>query len=598
MTKISPHSNDTGEKLPQILDSGPARNQSPEGEIRIERKRFKRIRWFFIKMLGQILLWDVIFSFPILRLVRPEPLRRWQAVARRYKTMATELGGVLIKLGQFLSSRVDLLPLEVTRELSGLQDKVLPEPIDAIIAQIEDDFSKSLNEIFPEFSMESVGAASLAQAHVAKLKDGTMAVVKVLRPGIDVLVKTDLEVMGRVCRWFNHFRQIRNRMNLDLLMTEFTATTMRELDMTLEKENIQRFFKNFKYDPHVYIPRLFEDYCASRTLTMEDVSYIKIHDLEALQECGIDCSQVADRLYNSYMKQVFLNNFIHVDPHPGNLFVRPLPSAMEKKAGIHAFLPGEKVSYCHGRPFQIVFIDFGMTAVISERVKTAMRVGAIGMANRDAGKMIQAYITAGVLQPGADLRRLEEAHQDWFQRVWGLHMGKLHEVAYKEARYFMKEYRDIITRFPFQLQSDMLFIGRAVGILAGMATHIDPEFDPWTKTLPYARRFAMEEFKADWEGWPEEAFQLGRHFLKIPTNFDRVLDKAGKGTLTIQTSLSPETRRAIKRIDMSVKRFSWMVLATGLLVSGVNLYIAGHMALGVVCIIAAFLVFIWAVRRV
>lgn len=263
----------------------------------------------------------------------------------------------------------------------------------------------------------------------------------------------------------------------------------------------------------------------------------------------------------------------------------------------NAFFPGDAPVYCEDRPFQIAFIDFGMTAVIPPRFKAALRAMAIGVGTRDARKVVQAYVTAGVLQPGVDTVRLEAAHEDWFNRLWGIRMGKFHAIAYEEARYFLKEYRDLITDIPFQLQGEMLFVGRAVGILAGLATQLDPDFDPWEKSIPYARDFAREELKLDWKDLPEEIFQLGRHLSRIPAVLDQVLDKARHGSLSMQVSLSPETRKAIKRIDLSVKRFAWMVLSAGLLVSGVNLYIAHHLRLGVVFMSLAALVFLWGMRK-
>jgi predicted unusual protein kinase regulating ubiquinone biosynthesis (AarF/ABC1/UbiB family) len=143
----------------------------------------------------------------------------------------------------------------------------------------------------------------------------------------------------------------------------------------------------------------------------------------------------------------------------------------------------------------------------------------------------------------------------------------------------------------------MLFVGRAVGILAGMATQLDPEFDPWEKSIPYARQFAREELRFNWKDLPEEVLILGRHLVRIPSALDQVLDKARHGSLAIQVSLSPETRKAIKRIDLSVKRFAWMVLSAGLLISGVNLYIAHHLRLGAVCILLSMLVFLWGMRK-
>lgn len=590
--------------------SGPAADRrhdppiGPDGDSdsaphQIERRRYRRVRWFFTKVFLQIILWDTLFTLPVLQFFRPDPLPRWQSVARRFREMAAELGGVLIKMGQFLSIRVDIFPAAVIRELSGLQDEVAPERFEHIAEQIEADFGRPLDRVFAFFASAPLGSASLAQAHLARLHSGEEAVVKVLRPGIHRLVQTDLSAMRLVCRWLSFFRHIRSRVNLERLMTEFTATTLAELDLAREAENILRFAADFADDPHVYIPRVYRDCSIGRTLTLENVFYFKIADIKAIQACGISCSDVAAKLYDIYMKQIFTTNFVHIDPHPGNLFVRPLPDQDELDRGKTGFNPGEPVPCSENRPFQIVFIDFGMTAVISERLKAAMRMGAIGIASQDVRKVIQAYVVAGILQPGTDLRRMEEAHEDWLQRIWGLRMGKIQEVIFRETRYFIRQYRDLIRETPFQLQADMLFIGRAVGILAGMATTLNPEFDPWQQTIPHARRFTQEELKAEWQGATEELFQLGRHILKIPSRLDHVLTKAGQGSLVMQVSLSPETRKAIRRIDISVKRFSWMVIAAGLLVSGVNLHIAGKdPVLSLLLTGFAILAFLWGLRKV
>ena len=566
--------------------------------LQIDLKRYRKVRWFFVKVLLQIVYWDILLNRPILRWFRPDPLPRWQSVARRYKEMAMDMGGVLIKLGQFLSIRVDILPPEVTTELADLQDEVAPETYQDIVRELENDFHISLTDRFKDLSPEPLGAASLAQAHLATLNSGEEVVIKILRPDIERLVETDLSVMLLVCQWLKLFRTIRSRVDLDRLVEEFTKTTRDELDLIKERENIEKFSEDFKDDPEVYIPRVFKDYCASRTLTLENVFYIKITDIDGMLSCGVNCADVADTLYDIYMKQIFVTNFIHADPHPGNLFVKPLPTEKEMKDGITAFAPSEHVPEKPNRPFQIVFIDFGMTAIVPERLKNAMRTAAIGIGTQDTRKVVQSYVMAGVLQPGADLRQIEIIHEDWFQRLWGIQMGRLQEVAFKEASYFLKEYRDLIMEMPFQFQVDLLFIGRAIGILAGISTKLDPEFDPWKKTIPYAKKFAIEELKADWQGWPEEIIMLGQHMLKIPSNLGQVLTKAKQGALSIRVSLSPETRRAIRRIDISVKRFSWTVLATGLLVCGINLHIAGKGRLfGMILILLAVCSFLWGMRR-
>jgi predicted unusual protein kinase regulating ubiquinone biosynthesis (AarF/ABC1/UbiB family) len=564
----------------------------------IDHRRYRRIWRFFLRVLLQSAWWDGLFALPLLQLVRPAPLPRWQAVARRYREIAVEMGGVLIKLGQFLSTRVDLLPPEITHELAGLQDKVAPAAPEAVMAVVAAAFGRPSDEIFHRFEPTPIGAASLAQAHRAVLPDGREVIVKVLRPGIHVLVETDLNVMGRICRWLRMFRFVRQRMDLDILLAEFTRTTRCELDLAQERLNLLRFAADFRGQAHVYIPAVFEDFCRPSVLTLENVAYAKITDMAALQDAGIEPAAVAARLYETYMHQIFVSNFVHVDPHPGNLFVRPLATAEEIQAGREAFAPGEPVPLHPQRDFQLVFIDFGMTAEISARLKAAMRIAAIGISTQDVRKVIQAYVIAGALRPGTDLRRLEEAHQEWLQKIWGLRLGKIQETAFRELRYFMREYRDLIVGTAFQVQADMLFIGRAVGILAGLATRIDPDFDPWSQTLPYAKRFAMEELTGEWQGLWEELFMIGRQVWNIPAQLDQVLTRAKQGALTVRVSLSPETRQAIRRIDLSVRRFAWMVITVGLLVSGVNLHIADKSPpFGIVLIVLAVASFLWGMMK-
>ncbi len=593
-----PHAGATGDDSPSPTPRSCSLAEDAPPESAIDQRRYRRIWSFFLGVLLQAAVWDGLFALPLLNMVRRAPLPRWQAVARRYRDIATEMGGVLIKLGQFLSTRVDLLPPEITQELAGLQDEVAPALPEAVTEVVAAAFGRPVTKVFQAFDTTPIGAASLAQAHRAVLPDGREVILKVLRPGIHVLVETDLKAMARICRWLKKFKFVRRRMDLDILLDEFIRTTRCELDLQQEHENLKRFASDFADNPHVYIPRVFEDYCRPSVLTLENVAYIKITDTCALEAAGIEPAAVAERLYDTYMHQIFVTNFVHVDPHPGNLFVRPLPLAEELDVCEAGFAPGEAVPCQPERPFQLVFIDFGMTAEISERLKAAMRLAAIGISTQDTRKVIQAYIVADALRPGTDLRRLEKAHQEWLQKIWGLRMGKIQETAFRELRYFLREYRDLIVGTAFQLKADMLFIGRATGILAGLATRIDPDFDPWSKTMPYAKRFAMEELTGEWQGLFDELFLLGRHLWRIPAELDQVLTRAKQGALTFQVSLSPETRQAIRRIDMSVRRFAWMVLTAGLMVSGVNLHIADkNPPLGIVMIGLSVVAFLWGMGR-
>ncbi len=583
---------DLHRELGQVLNPG----GTPPDSAKIDWQRYRKVRWFFAKAFLHVIWWDIILNRLGLKWLRTPPLPRWQKIARNYRGLAVEMGGVLIKLGQFLSIRVDILPTEVTSELAGLQDEVPPERLTEVLAQIEADFGRPVSEIFTRFSPEPVGAASLAQVHLARLANGEEVVVKVLRPGIDVMVETDLTAIGLAIRWLKFYKRISTRVDLDWLAEEFTTVTRNELDFKAEGQHAERFAQDFADDPHVYIPKVHWEYSAARTLTLENVGYIKIGDLAAIDAAGISRAEVAKKFYNIYMHQIFVTNFVHADPHPGNIFVKPLPQPNDEEE--ISFGLNKSVSYRPDRSFQIVFVDFGMVAVIPERLRAALREYAIGVGTRDAHKIVQSYVNAGVLLPGADLKRLEEAHEAMFKRFWGVRMGQMRFVALNEARYFLREYRDVIYEAPFQFQVDMLFVMRAVGILSGMATNLDPEFDPWAETIPFAERLAKEELQQSWRGWLQEIINLSQVLFKLPTELDRVLTLAQRGNLVVQTSLAPDARKTIQRLEQSVNRLTWVVVAASLLIAGVNWQAANSGDnLGRWLMILALLAFLWGMFR-
>ncbi|HWN45527.1 MAG TPA: AarF/UbiB family protein [Thermoanaerobaculia bacterium] len=543
----------------------------PISPARIDFRRYRKVRRFVTRTFIHVLWWDMFLNVPGLRRFRPPAVGRWARIARRYRVLAGEMGGVLIKLGQFLSVRVDLLPTEVTRELAGLQDEVPPERFEDIVHQIEGDFGRPLAEIFSWVSPEPVGAASLAQVHPARLLSGEPVVVKVLRPGIDVLVETDLAAARLAFRLFKISRKLRRRVDLDRLAGEIAVTTRRELDLANEGRNAERFAEDFADDPRVTIPRVVWSASARRTLTLENVGYLKIADLAAIERAGISRSEVARVLYRIYMQQIFVHHFVHADPHPGNLFVKPLPLSGESPFG-----PGDSVPVPPPgtvRPFQIVFVDFGMVAPIPDHLQGALREYAIALGTRDASRLVQSYVSAGVLLPGADLARLEEIHEELFRRFWGVSIGSLRDVAFSEAGYFFREYRDLLYEIPFQVQVDLLFASRAVGLLAGMTTQLDPEFDPWAETVPFAERLAREELRLGWRELLSAGTIQLHALLGLPSRVGSLISRIERGTLTVQSTLAPEARKTIQRLDRSIRRASWMIASAALLISGVMLRI-------------------------
>jgi predicted unusual protein kinase regulating ubiquinone biosynthesis (AarF/ABC1/UbiB family) len=277
-------------------------------------------------------------------------------------------------------------------------------------------------------------------------------------------------------------------------------------------------------------------------------------------------------LYRAYLRQVFVTNYVHADPHPGNLFVRPLDHASPVSAAVAGSVPTVPESAVgSGRAFQIVFVDFGMVAMVPERLRAQARDCLIGLATRDAHRIVQAYIHAGVLLPGADPRRLEEVHEALLQRLYGMKMSQMRHMAMEEAQFLWREYRDILFDMPFQFPSDVLFVVRAVGILSGISTSLNPDFDPWAETLPFAERLAGEELGRDWRGWLDELTQMLRLVWMLPTRLDRLLTQAERGQLPTVVSLAPDAARTLRRIEGSLDRLTWGMIFTGLLIAGLSL---------------------------
>jgi predicted unusual protein kinase regulating ubiquinone biosynthesis (AarF/ABC1/UbiB family) len=559
-------------------------------EIRRDWPRYLRIAIFFATTFLGFIWWELIAGhLPLIGpRVRRGSLARWQQVAQRYRRLAIRYGGVLIKLGQFLSIRVDVLPVEITAELAGLQDEVPAETPADIERVIAGEFDRPIAEVFAWFSPEPLAAASLAQVHRARLhlaEGEPEVVVKVQRPRIEMLVETDLAAIRLAVRWLKWYRQISARIDLGRLYEEFASTTRRELDFVEEGHNCEHFAADFAADAGIYIAKVYWETTTRRVLTLENVAGIKITDTAAMEAAGISRSEVARRLYDTYLQQIFVTHFVHADPHPGNLFLRPLE-------------PDPAAAPDAPRPFKIVFVDFGMVAVIPEELRAALRELVIALATRDAHGMVQSYVHAGVLLPGADLQRLAEVHEALFKRFGGVRMGQLRDVAFEQAEYMFREYRDLVYEMPFQFPADMLFAMRAVAILSGLATSLDPDFDPWAATIPFAERLAVGELTRDWRGYVERALGWLQLLARLPGRLDRLATQAERGSLTVQTALAPDHAKALRRIARAVDRQMWGMLSAGLLVAGALLRSTpGNEGLSTGLLIGAGVAFLWGLTR-
>jgi len=481
--------------------------------------------------------------------------------------MAIRMGGVMIKVGQFLSSRLDVLPVEITDELSGLQDEVPAEDFDAIRILAETELGARLDDLFERFEPEPLAAASLGQVHRARLRaDATESegfqdvVVKIQRPFIEQLVNVDFSALHRVAGWLMRYGPIRKRVSVPALIKELETTVRQEIDYLAEANNAETFRRNFARRKRIHVPRVVRSRTTKRVLTLENVYAIKITDYDAISAAGIDRGEVARVLLDTYLKQIFEDGFFHADPHPGNLFVTPIPATKEKKAS-----------------WRLTFVDFGMVGSVPENLSEGLRELLVGVGTRNASRVIQSFQTLDVLLPGADLKLLEQAERQMFDRFWGMSMNELRNIDHREMAQFAMQFRELMYEMPFQLPHNLLLLGRTVAILSGMCTGLDPNFNLWNQLVPYARSMVSEEGTSNWDFWLDEIGELVKQLVALPAQTGQVFSRIERGELNVNV---PQVNRQIFHLESAVNRLTGSIVFAAFLFGGVLLFQSGNMRLG------------------
>jgi len=535
--------------------------------MKLHRRRYWRIVWFFARTILSLLLWEVFLPrLPGGRLVRLGAPGRRRRLAARFRALATEMGGVLIKLGQFLSARADVLPSEITEELSGLQDEVPPDPFPPIRRMIEEELGAPLSELFEEFQERTAIGASLGQVYQAHLPGGEPVMVKVQRPEIEMLVATDLAALRWAVGWLKRYQPLASRADLDALLDEFSRTLYEELDYIAEGHNAERFAENFAGNPKVRIPLPRWSHTTKRVLALERVGGIKITGYQALTEAGIDRGTVAQCLFGTYLQQVFIDGFFHADPHPGNLFVRPLGDPP---------LKGDL-----SREFHLVFVDFGMVGHLTPHVMDQLRESVIGLAARDVPRLIESWDRLGFFLPRTDLRPIEAAAEKVFARFYGLSMGELARLDHREFAALALEFRDLIFQMPLQLPQDFIFMGRMLGILSGLATGLDPDFNIFEGVEPFARELLAAE-KEEWaERLLNELQTMGALLWRLPRLTEETMLTLSRGGLEVRITQSQELERLVGRLERGMDRLLRSIVLASLVLTGAFLLIGGQEKLG------------------
>ena len=547
------------------------------------RLRYWRILIFFARATLGFIFWEIILTRLGLRaLTRRTRTDRYRRVAAQFRSLAIRMGGVMIKVGQFLSSRLDVLPPEITEELSGLQDEVPPEKFEDIRRLAESELGAPLAEKFESFDETPLAAASLGQVHRARLcvkddkGDFCEVVVKVQRPFIDQLIEVDLSALRQVGGWLEKYPPIAKRVDVASLLEEFSTMTRQEVDYLAEGRNAEVFSENFKDVPRVHVPRVVWSHTTRRVLTLEDVFAIKITDYDAISAAGIDRSEVANELLDVYLKQIFDDGFFHADPHPGNLFVTPLPGQMEN----------EKPAW------RLTFVDFGMVGHVPDNLRLGLRELLVSMGTRDATRLVRSYQTLDILLPGADLKLIERATSQVFEMFWGKSMNELRGISHEQMFAFADQFRDLMYNLPFQLPQNLLMLGRTVAILSGMCTGLYSDFNLWDQLAPYATKLVSQEVGSNWRVWLDEIGNVLKELIALPSQAGRVMSQVQRGDLTVQV---PAVSRQIGSLEKAINRLTGSVIFATFLLGGMMFYGDGKVLPAYILFGCSGLTLIWMI---
>lgn len=415
-----------------------------------------------------------------------------------------ELGATFVKLGQLLSTRSDLLPPAYRTELAKLQDAAPPFAGDVAQSLVVEELGRPLEQAFASFDPEPLAAASIGQAHAATMHDGAEVVVKVRRPGIVEQVERDLEILQNLAARAARHWDAAAEYDVVGVADDFARTLRAELDYLTEGRNADRFAANFADDPDVRIPHLYWEATTSRVLTLERMRGIKITDVDALEEAGVDRRALAERATRVTAKMVFEDGFFHGDPHPGNLFVQD-----------------------GGR---IGLIDFGMVGTVDGRLREQLGRVLIAFTRHDPDMLTDALLELGVSRHAVSRGLLRDDVAGLLGRYEGVGVG---EVSIAQV---IGEVLTIVRQHRLHLPRDLALLLKVLIMDQGVAAELDPGFQLQDALTPYARRLMAGELAPDVVARRlaqagAEAAQLG---VELPGQMRRLLRAAEAGELQVR----------------------------------------------------------------
>jgi predicted unusual protein kinase regulating ubiquinone biosynthesis (AarF/ABC1/UbiB family) len=462
--------------------------------------RIWKIVWLALKVFTQLTWFKKRHPAPWTK----EMELKWEELAGRqardYKKVALQLEGLMIKLGQFLSTRADIMPRSFLKELEDLTDRVPPVPWEKAKDVLEAEWNTSYDRILQSISQEPIASASIGDVYKAMLPNGEEVAVKVQRPGIDVIIKTDFRAI-RIILWLaKRFTKVGKQMDLASLYREMTRTIGDELNFRKELQNGRDFIERYKDFDKVKIPYYYEEWSTQRVLVMEWIEGSKITDLTFISQHNLGRKELANQLVNIFLEQLLNEGMFHADPHGGNILL--------KSDGT------------------IVLIDFGMVGRINKQDAISVQRIVEGILFERYDKVIEGLEQLRFLLPNANKRMLEDVIRQLVEAQKTMEYAQLDSMMMDQL---LIDIQDIVRNEPVQMPSEFAFFGRAISIFTGVLYTLDPEADLIEMCKPLLLKWIAnrgEESDRSF-GW-KTVQRYVQPLLKLPNQIQSLLDEPKK----------------------------------------------------------------------
>ena len=460
----------------------------------------------------------------------------------RLRLALQELGPIFMKFGQALSTRRDLLPVDIADELAKLQDRVPAFSGHQARELIERALGQSVTSVFAQFDSEPLAAATIAQVHTAQLKDGTDVVVKVVRPGIRGLIERDIEVLYALAELAIKYWSLGHKLKPLEIVREYHKTIIDELDLMREAANASQLRHNFQDSKLLYAPKVYFDLCRSNVMVMERVRGVQIGDMDELRRRGTNFQRLAESGVEIFFTQVFRHNFFHADMHPGNIFV----ITDDPQHPVYAA------------------VDFGIVGTLDPRDQHYLAENFLAFFNHDFRRVAQLHIDSGWLPAGTRVDEVESAVRTVCEPIFN---KPLKEISFGQVLIRLFE---AAQRFDMEVQPQLILLQKTLLQIEGLGRELYPDLDLWKTAKPILQEWMHTRMSplGVLREWKKQLPDIGEAIRTVPTLIQQALMQSAEGRyrLPVKSEGMDEFR---KELQASAKRRDQTILASALLFSGV-----------------------------